>query len=81
MAAKRFIALGMIFLVSAVCGAALQVLLWKSETLLVFVMPALVYVLLCLRWLPWRRPAGRAASIGFSSGIAIPIIIWAFKLY
>jgi len=69
-----------IFLATAVVSAGLMTALWHSGSLLAFVLPVAVYLLVSLRWVPWKTTPRRMASMGFATGLIVVVFAWAFRL-
>jgi hypothetical protein len=70
--------LTMVFVVSALGAMSIEILLWRWESLLSFVFPFAIFVLVSLRFLPWRTPTRKAFSGGIFVGVFLPLIIFSF---
>ena len=68
----------LVFAIALVVATAIEIVLWRSETLLSFVVPFIIYTLVSLRLLPWRTPTRRAFSTGLPLGMFTPLILYWF---
>jgi hypothetical protein len=66
------------FAIALVVATAIEIVLWRSETLLAFIVPFTIYTLVSLRLLPWRTPTRRAFSTGLLLGMFTPLILYWF---
>jgi hypothetical protein len=76
--ARVFTRLSLAFLFSAAVGTSIEILLWRSESLMSFILPFVIYTLGSLRYLPWRTPMRKAFSLGALLGMFTPLILYTF---
>jgi hypothetical protein len=73
--------LSAVFIFSAAGAICLEILVWRAEPLLAFLLLLVIYFLGCLRFLPWRTPMRKALSAGILLGLFISIIFFKFGIF
>jgi len=68
--------LSAVFTLSAASTACVEILLWRSESLLSLFLPCLVYLLTCWRLFPRRTATRKAFSAGVIVGMCIPLFFY-----
>ncbi|MDN3273630.1 hypothetical protein QWJ07_05195 [Frankia sp. RB7] len=77
---RKIAFLSLVFVVSTGTATLIELLLWRSESLLAFVVPAVVYTLGSIRLLPWKTPVRKVFSFGILLGMFVPLISYTFGL-
>lgn len=73
--ARTLARLSAVFILFAVSTAWIEILLWRSSSLLSLFLPFLVYILACLRAFPKRTATRKAFSAGVFVGMTAGTIL------
>jgi hypothetical protein len=68
----------LVFVFSTAVATGVEILLWRWETLLSFIVPFVIYILGSLRFLPWKTPVRKAISGGILLGMFTPLVLYTF---